>query len=512
MKHSVIVLLVAFLLMFSFSALQAQNEITFQVNMSVKMLEQVFKPTEGDTVVVRGSFNGWAGNAQFLTDDNGDSIYVGTYDVGGNAGDVIAYKFVIHKPDGTDLWEDNINNREFTLTGSPATLDVVYFDDDTEVNPPVVSGNILFQVETSVFKDLGLFDRVNGDSMQVRGGFNGWSAPVGNSRMDRVPGTETYFLNAIVEGSPGGTQYYKYFMDFDTTAHPDFEDWWGWEVPLTMGGGNREIIFEGTTDQVGPLELFQDVPPEGVIPAGTTVTVTFNVDMRPALQTSNPFDPATDSVFFVIQDPLWAVTQGRVPGTQMDLFYTDVDGDSIYTLTFDVTGPTYYGILYAVAYGTTDNIKMTEGGGFGFGRFRARYIQPTGANTFPSEYTFPTDTWTQDPPLDVETPPFPVGIEDEAPNPTYPTSFTLYQNYPNPFNPETNIVFSVSQNTHAKVEVFTILGQKVRTVFDGKVTVGTHTVKWDGRDDYGRAVASGIYFYKLSVDKQTQTRKMILMR
>lgn len=106
------------------------NDITFQVDMRVKMQQQLFQPANGDIVVVRGSFNGWSGNNEILADPDNDGIYTGTYNVSGNAGEEIQYKFVISYPGGDVLWEENIPNRSFILTGNPETLPVVFFDDD----------------------------------------------------------------------------------------------------------------------------------------------------------------------------------------------------------------------------------------------------------------------------------------------------------------------------------------------------------------------------------------------
>lgn len=93
-----------------------------------------------------------------------------------------------------------------------------------------------------------------------------------------------------------------------------------------------------------------------------------------------------------------------------------------------------------------------------------------------------------------------------------PHEYALDQNYPNPFNPATVIAFSLSAIAEVQLDVFDILGRRVTTLADGELEAGVHRVIWDGRDEEGAAVASGIYFYRLRSDKFTQTRKMLLLK
>ncbi len=93
-----------------------------------------------------------------------------------------------------------------------------------------------------------------------------------------------------------------------------------------------------------------------------------------------------------------------------------------------------------------------------------------------------------------------------------PQSFVLYQNYPNPFNPTTTISFSLAEAGEVSLEVFNMLGQKVKTLLAGCVTAGSHTVEWDATDNRGDKVASGVYFYRLTSTEGSQTRKMALLK
>jgi len=94
-----------------------------------------------------------------------------------------------------------------------------------------------------------------------------------------------------------------------------------------------------------------------------------------------------------------------------------------------------------------------------------------------------------------------------------PTGFTLLQNYPNPFNPSTTIGFSVPQSGPALLEIYDVTGRHVRTLISGQVAAGHHTVQWDGKDERGSSVGSGVYFYRLrSGANSVASMKMLLLK
>ena len=88
----------------------------------------------------------------------------------------------------------------------------------------------------------------------------------------------------------------------------------------------------------------------------------------------------------------------------------------------------------------------------------------------------------------------------------------LIGNYPNPFNPTTSITYSLKENARASLVVFNTLGQKVRTLLDGPVSAGKHTVVWDGKDDAGRVASSGVYICRLETGAYRKTIKMLFTR
>ena len=93
-----------------------------------------------------------------------------------------------------------------------------------------------------------------------------------------------------------------------------------------------------------------------------------------------------------------------------------------------------------------------------------------------------------------------------------PKDYGLTQNYPNPFNSQTNIEYQVPNQSIIKLEIYNILGQKIRALVNQEKAPGNYSVSWDGKNDYGYSVNSGIYFIKFISDNFTDTKKMTLIK
>jgi hypothetical protein len=93
-----------------------------------------------------------------------------------------------------------------------------------------------------------------------------------------------------------------------------------------------------------------------------------------------------------------------------------------------------------------------------------------------------------------------------------PGEYNLSQNYPNPFNPTTSISFNLPVAGHVELAVYNLLGQKVATVVDGTLAAGQHEVIWNGRDEDGQSVSTGVYLYRIESGEFNQIKKMILIR
>ena len=93
-----------------------------------------------------------------------------------------------------------------------------------------------------------------------------------------------------------------------------------------------------------------------------------------------------------------------------------------------------------------------------------------------------------------------------------PAEFALGQNYPNPFNPGTAITFSLPHRSDVTLTVYDILGREVTVLIRQRINAGTQSVRWEGTDASGKLVGSGVYFYRLTADAFTTTKKMLLLK
>lgn len=102
--------------------------------------------------------------------------------------------------------------------------------------------------------------------------------------------------------------------------------------------------------------------------------------------------------------------------------------------------------------------------------------------------------------------------EEDSELPVLPSAFTLDQNFPNPFNPSTEIRYTLARSSDVRLEIFNVLGQSVRRFVLGDQRAGTYQISWDGRDNSGRAMPSGVYFYRIQASDYSESKKMLLLR
>lgn len=139
-------------------------------------------------------------------------------------------------------------------------------------------------------------------------------------------------------------------------------------------------------------------------------------------------------------------------------------------------------------------IKRGLGANYFFG-FHLWYMNETNARAL-------VDKIMENAPLDVV----------EQVDGTLPKKFELYQNYPNPFNPSTTIRYDLPTRSHVRLQIFNLLGQDVTTLVNTTQSAGSYKAEWNGRDQNGQPVASGVYFYRLTIDNKSYSRKMVLLK
>ncbi len=93
-----------------------------------------------------------------------------------------------------------------------------------------------------------------------------------------------------------------------------------------------------------------------------------------------------------------------------------------------------------------------------------------------------------------------------------PKDFQLFQNYPNPFNPTTIISYQIPNSSFVTLDIYNALGQKVRSLINSEQAAGKHSVNWNGKDDSGNSVSSGIYLYRIKTGDFISSKKMVLLK
>lgn len=497
-------------------------ETTVEFNVDMTLPINQGKVTPGVTnVYVAGNFTDWGTGAIMMEDPDGDSTY--TVTVTDTSGLLMVYKFIYSPSDAASgTWEgdwegkDDIapnrdNNRVYGLVDVDPGLTRFW----ENKNPYVTlgDGNILFGVDMSVMEETGIYDPVT-DSLQIRGGFNGWN----DSDRDKTMMSQD-FLDAnkwtiqipFVNAEVNSIQSYKYFVTLADTG-----DIWkdGYERPLSQGGGNRDVEFMASETQDGGNYFYDDVHPDWVVPAGTTLEVTFNVDMTSAADgalQAVPFDPATDKVYWVCEQPAFTRVMGWEDSDTMQVLeLTDDNSDMIYSGTLTVNGPSWNGFEYRYTFRDVSEASFTpEPAGLGSDFvYRVRYAPMTGARAFNSPYNMPQDTWLNKDDKSAESELQPEGwVTSVGDGNGLAKKFELSQNYPNPFNPTTLIKFAIPQSSKVTLKVYNLLGQEVTTLVNKEMKAGSYEVNFKASQ-----LASGIYFYSIQAGNYTATKKMMLLK
>ena len=104
-----------------------------------------------------------------------------------------------------------------------------------------------------------------------------------------------------------------------------------------------------------------------------------------------------------------------------------------------------------------------------------------------------------------------VGVKDQ-PGSNLPDNYKLFQNYPNPFNPTTTIKYQLTKESDVRLTVYNSLGQVVKTLVNTHQPAGNYTLNWNGTNQFGSKVSSGIYFYRLDTDGFASVKKMIMLK
>ncbi|PTM20008.1 MAG: hypothetical protein DA446_05530 [Bacteroidetes bacterium] len=348
---------------------------------------------------------------------------------------VVAHKFVIDK--GAEINWESTPDRFVNTPAADSTLRWVFFSDTPPPTGTVVTADVEFKVSVGLLEGLGYFNRAVGDFVAVPGGFNGWDTST-SMTYDEIE--DVWKSTQEITGEVGSSVAYKYFINWDDSRFdpespnyiPNLTANNGWEEPGSTGGADRTYsLTEGTSQSATgdfgtTTAYYNSIPQEALITSdgtgSTTYPVTFKLDMTEALNyAAQPFNPAEDSVYLMLETPILGLTQGIPIGDNQPIFnpgnedvlervrFEPTGQDNMYELTLDLALPAENHFGFTIAYVGENGNRVQNGGGFNAGRRYYRYAQPDlvvdGTSVWPTGgYTLDTAVWKFED-LDFPTPP-----------------------------------------------------------------------------------------------------------
>jgi hypothetical protein len=419
--------------------------------------------------------------------DVGDDVYEVDADfcfagdcAGGTATASIEWKWVYD----CSVYEPLASNRTHTLDVSTGANDVidVWWNDQDPTQFTAHDIDVLFYVDCG---DVGL---APGDSVSINGQrlpLN-WNIPPelqmvdDGTGIDDVAGDDIYSLLVTF---PAGTEKY---CNYKFVHNSTYEC-------LTQGDRNvylNDELFDVVGGALGPLTLpVVHFDACDVIWRG--VEVVFSVDVNDQLGdigggdvvavNGTPSNSETPSFSWDVPSLNPMADDGVAPDA--------ASGDGIYTVSvvFEDSSQIYTEYKYLVndAYEGGDQAN------------RSFTIDADNYDDAGNPQVLPTDNLHQCNTVDAG---------------DLPGRLALAQNHPNPFNPKTEIRFTVHRAGHGALQVFNVKGELVRTLLRGHLATGPHAVSWDGLDEAGRQSPTGVYFYRLSLNGESDVRKMMLVK
>ena len=456
------------------------KRLRFEGNMKFYMRSHGEAP---DTFTVEGSYFpvSWdlCDNAR-LSDANADSIYTGEISFcvpknaqSGQAIQTLEWKFV--HACGT---YESIGNRLYTMNAADGPLDTlaVYWDDNAPENFTSHAIDVVFVVDANAFNP-GAGDVVALAGNQPPLSFDLPSAfPLADdgAGFDDVADDGIYTRKVRFAASTFKTVDFKYTFN---------------EVFECTGQGNRNVwlndaAFDTVGGPLGPIVL-----PVGALDRCTVtshaVKVVFKVDMNHFVPPGSVVALNGSALPLTFDIPPLVASRMKDDGVAPD----QTAGDKIYTLAATFPDSTALNVEYK--YVLDDQYECSGQANRTFGIDDVNYSvaipQVLALDYFDCRF---------------------VGVGDA----TAPPVVSLEQNAPNPFNPLTTIRFAVEARGAVALRVYGPGGRLVATLVDGPMERGSYSVMWDGRDNTGQAVPSGVYFYEITAGDVRSARRMVLLK
>ena len=246
---------------------------------------------------------------------------------------------------------------------------------------------------------------------------------------------------------------------------------YGWQ-------GSVKTFIESKTEL--DFYVFHDTKTQGIIDGNPNMTSTNNSRHDDIVFS----DPLEDDIILAYLNSRWGTGYLNSTGTMTDPRY-DRNGIGVMSTNPETVGPNTD--EYDFDYETSHAAYTAAIDGFPVGDL----------NWFPDKL----DEWANGS----------LNTKDDFAN-IEPSSFSLKQNYPNPFNPTTNIEFEMTEQADVRIEIFDVSGGYVATLYSGIANPGIHHLTWNGTNDFGQMISSGVYFYKMTSGNFVQARKLLFAK
>ncbi len=469
--------------------------VTFQVNMKIKMIEKQFLPELGDVVTVRGSFNDWGNstnNPDTLYDADNDSIYTKVIPISGNQ--TIYYKF--WKSERMGMGYEKDPERQHLLLLDDEALPIVYFDRDEIVDMGVVDvvrGWNMISVPVTVydFRKSVLFGTAQSNAFTYQGSY---------VIKDTLRNGSGYWLKFL------GEQSINMIGSPITTITIDVAPGWNMigSISSSVGVGSIIQIPENNISSLyyGFNNGYQIA--DSIIP-GKAYWIKVKQAGQLQLNSGGLVSKRNKAESAGERNKNEIVITDAVGNTQK-LLFGETDNSSL----------SFYEMPPMPPSGIFD-VRFASGSMFAANKENVILI---------SDAEYPVKiSWTYDKSVKAKlvvdgeeismnnqssleiTKPVSMLILKFESGSFIPTQYALAQNYPNPFNPETKINYALPEPSHVTLKIYDVLGREVATLVDEMQDAGYKSVTFNAEN-----VSSGVYFYKLTAGSYTAVKKLLITK
>lgn len=478
-----------FFLLTIFCSLTTAQTVEFRVDLGVQVYKGLFNPTT-DSVKIAGNFNGWNNGSDVLTDLDSDTIYTITKTF--PTDEELLFRFI----EGSDGWEI-IPDREYTVLAGNSVYSA-YFNNDSAYLKGSVAITFACNMEFELIS--GRFNSLT-DTLSVRGNFNNWSD---EWRMTpALYDTNYYEVTKTIDTYSGEVFYYKFVYKTPTEIV-------GENDPFNTYIVTETDVFTGFAYILRTFNNWHDPPPP-LYP----FTIKFTVDMNGAVSAINqqPFTSISNVRICGVYNPSCSdcifCCWPRIGWPDEDSantvrLYDDgsngdlIAGDNVWSVY--VHFPRWPYIIIRYKYGANWGLP-TNNGGNDNESINDDHRIGIPQNTISASVTNIFGIMGQHPITDLVV----VDVEDEVIEPL--NSYSIEQNYPNPFNPSATIRYSIPEAGFVNLSVYNMLGEKIAILVNEFKNSGSYEMKFSNQ-----YLTAGIYFYSISVNDFTKTKKMVLTK